>query len=182
MVVKSKLPKWATLDRRTYLVALFTRCGGFCIFGHKNCLIPHHHYELFIDDLIAEWKASDREESLALWKAEQRAFHSLGEKNYPLRGQFSAISQAIYADHQPLYYIQDLGVSGLTFKPFAKVRIASSYLRLYVELRVDLGEALKGISKARYRKAIRYGKRLPTLAEQNVARVVGEAVKDYLAH
>lgn len=178
MANNSKLPLWATPERKTHLIALFNRSGGFCVFGHKNCLIPEHHYEVFIEDLIADWKADDREQRLADWIAEQRRIHSLGEKTYPLRGQFSAISQSIYGDSQPLYFIQGIGVSGLTLKPFAKVRISSSYMRLYV----DLGDTLKQVSKSRRRKAVRYGKPLPQHVANNVSTLVGKAVRDYIAH
>ena len=135
-------------------------------------------YDLKAEQLISNWIADDREQRQAQRLVEQRALHSLGERSYPLRGTFSNISQAIYADKQPLYYIEGLGVSGLTMKPFAKVRISSSYMRLFI----DLGDTLRGVSKARRRKAIRYGKPLPTNIEANIALIVGEAVKDYIAH
>lgn len=146
--------------------------------GHKNCQFPAHHYEIFIEDLIADWIASDREQRQADWIVEQRAIHSLGEKPYPLRGQFSAIAKTIYGDSQPLYWVESLGISGLTLTPFAEVRISSSYLRLYI----DLGNALRQVSKSRRRKAIRYGKPLPQHIEANISQIVSEAVKHYLAH
>ena len=178
MAVISNLPKWATPDRRKHLVALFENSGGFCVFGHNKCLIPEHHYHIYIEDLIADWKADDREQALTEWEAEQRAIHSLGELRYPLLGRFNAISREIYGGSQPLFYIQDLGISGLTLKPFAKVRLSSSYETLYVELR----NALWRVSKARRRKAIRYHKPLPKEVEEDVFRIVKEAVRDYLAH
>ena len=178
MAVKARLPKWATLDRREYLVDLFKRSRGFCVFGHKNCLIPEHHFELFIESVIANWKTDDREQRLAEWEAECRIIHSLGERRYPLVGRFNAISRTIFADNQPLYYIQGYAISGLTFKPFAKVRVASSYMRLYV----DLGDALTRVGKVKRRKAIRYGKPLPLLIENKVNKIVSEAVRDFLAH
>ncbi len=178
MANDSHLPKWATPDRQNHLVALFKRCGGFCVFGHKNCLIRSHHYEFFVDELVADWKALDREQRLAIEFAEQIALHRLGEKRYPLRGQFSSISQVIYGDRQPLYFVESLGISGLTLKPFAKVRISSSYMRLFI----DLGNALKPVGKVKRRKAIRYGKPLPADIEKNVSRIVAKAVTHYIAH
>lgn len=178
MAVNTKLPKWSTPDRRQKLIDLFTHSGGFCVFGHKKCLIPEHHYELFIDDLIADWKQADREQRQAEWLATLKAIHSLGERKYPLRGQFSAISREIWGDSQPLFYIEHLGMSGITLKPFAKVRLSSSYIRLYV----DLGDNLKRVSKSKRRKAIRYGKPLPKQIEERVSVIVREAVSDYLYH
>ncbi len=174
----STLPKWATPDRQKQLVSIFVRSGGFCVFGHKGCLIPSDHYELFIDDLIADWKGFDREQRLAEWQAELKAIHSLGENRYPLRGQFNAISKDIWGSNQPLFYVEDLGINGLILKPFAKVRVSSSYMRLYV----DLGDALKSVSKSRRRKAIRYHKPLPKEVDQKVIGIVKQAVRDYLAH
>ena len=150
-------PKWATPDRQAHLVSLFLRSKGFCVYGHKPCLMPEHHYEVFIEHLIADWKADDREQRQAEWQAEQRQLHSLGERRYPLHGQFSAIGKDVFYATQPQYYLLGLAISGITFKPFAKIRLASSFVHLHI----DLGNTLKGVSKAKRRKAIRYGKALP---------------------
>ena len=178
MATTQTLPKWATLDRRNILVQLFLDSGGFCVYGHKKCLIPEHHYQLYSEFLIADWKQLDKEQSQADWEAERKALHSLGERSYPIRGQFSAVSRDIYAENQPLYYLEGQAVSGLTLTPFVRVRIASSYIRLYV----DLGEALRQVSKSKRRKAIRYGKPLPQTTRVAIMRKVMEAVKDYHTH
>ena len=178
MATTQTLPKWATLDRRNFLVQLFLSSGGFCVYGHKKCLIPEHHYYLYSELLIKDWKHLDRELSNALWQAERKALHQLGERSYPVRGQFSAISRDIYAGNQPLYYLEGQAVSGITLTPFVRVRLASSYIRLYV----DLGEALRQVSKSQRRKAIRYGKALPKSVERAISSKVLEAVKDYYSH
>ena len=178
MVTTQTLPKWSTLDGRNFLVQLFLSSGGFCVYGHKKCLIPEHHYYLHSELLIKDWKLVDKEQSQADWEAERKALHSLGERTYPVRGQFSAISRDIYASSQPLYYLEGQAVSGVTLMPFVRARIASSYMRLYV----DLGEALRQVSKSQRRKAIRYGKPLPPTTRQAIMRKVMEAVKDYLSH
>jgi len=178
MTNSESLPKWATLDRRNVLVQLFLSSGGFCVYGHKKCLIPEHHYYLYSECLIKDWKHLDKEQSQAEWEAERKALHSLGGRSYPIRGQFSAVSRDIYAENQPLYYLEGQAVSGITLKPFVRVRIASSYIRLYV----DLGEALRQVSKSQRRKAIRYGKPLPPTTRVAIMRKVMEAVKDYHSH
>ena len=178
MATTQTLPKWSTPDRRNFLVQLFLSSGGFCVYGHKKCQIPEHHYSLYSELLIKDWKHLDRELDNALWQAERKALHSLGERSYPARGQFSAISKDIYAGNQPLYYLEGQAVSGVTFKPFVRVRLASSYIRLYV----DLGEALRQVSKSQRRKAIRYGKPLPPTTRQAIMRKVLEAVRDYYSH
>ncbi len=167
-------PKWSTPNRQVLLVKLFLDSGGFCVAGHQNCPIPEHHYEVYIEHIIEDWKAEDREN----WKLERKAIHSLGERSYPIRGRFSAISRDIFFDKQPLFYLEALGMSGLTLQPFAKVKIASSYFHLYI----DLGDSLKATSKNKRRKAIRYGKPLPKEAEARVTELVTLAVKDYLNH
>lgn len=173
MARRSQSPKWLTPDRKTHLIALFTRSQGFCVFGHKPCPIPEHHYETFIEDLIAYWVADDRAQRNAEWQAERRAIHSLGERREPLRGRFNAIGKDIFFAEQPQYYLLGLGISGLTFKPFAKVRIASSFVNLYI----DLGDSLKEVSKSQRRKALRYGK-----VSDDVRVSINKAVRHYLDH
>ena len=171
-------PNWATPNRQTHLVRLFLRSNGFCVFGHKPCPIPEHHYEVFIEHLIADWKADDREQRQAEWQAEQRQLHSLGERRYPLHGQFSAIGKDIFYARQHQYYLLGLAINGLTFRPFAKVRLASSFVHLYI----DLGDTLKGVSKTKRRKAIRYGKALPDEIQRQINELCSLAVRHYLEH
>ncbi len=178
MAITQTLPKWATLDRRNYLVELFLSSGGFCVYGHKKCLIERHHYSIYSELIIQNWKQSDREDFTALWRAERQLLHSTGERTRPPRGQFSATSRDIYAEQQPLYFLDGQSISGLTFTPFVRVRIASSYIRLYV----DLGDILRQVSKSKRRKAIRYGKPLPPSVKQEISQKVLLAVKDYHTH
>ncbi len=167
-------PKWSTPSRQALLVKLFLDSGGFCVLGHKNCLIPSHHYEVYIETLIEDWKEEDK----LAWKEESKALHSLGERRYPITGRFNNISKDIFFDKQPLYYVEALGISGVKLQPFAKVKLSSSYLRLYV----DLGDSLRSISKNKRRKAIRYGKALPQEVEAMVSKLVTLAVRDYMNH
>jgi hypothetical protein len=169
-------PKWATPHRKAQLVNLFLRSGGFCVFGHRPCPNPNHHYQLYIEGLIGDWVADDRAQAEAEWRALERAMHGLAERK-PERGQFNATAKDAYYAQQPQYYLDGLGVSGLTFRAFAKVRLASSY----VNLLVDIAGPLKGASKARRRKAIRYGKALPAEVQEKVDQVCGRAVRHYLA-
>jgi len=171
-------PKWSTPDRQVLLVKLFLDSGGFCIYGHKACSIPSHHYEVYIESLIDNWKADDREQARLDWLEESKVIHSLGERRYPITGRWNNISMDIFYDKQPLFYLEGLGISGLKLQPFAKVRLAGSYMRLYI----DLGTSLRGISKNKRRKAIRYGKELPKSIQERIAEKVSLAVRDYLNH
>ena len=171
-----KGPKWATPSRKAQLVNLFLRSGGFCVYGERPCPHPdHHHFEPYTDGLIAEWQADDRAQRQAEWQALERAMHGLAERG-PLRGRFSAIAKEVFYARQPPYYLLGLGVSGLTFKPFALVRLASSYVNLFV----DIAGALKGASKNRRRKAIRHGKPLPQTLAEAVDEACKKAVRDWL--
>lgn len=165
------VPKWATTDRKAILVKLFLDSGGFCIYGHRDCAIPAHHYEVAIEAIIDDWQEDDR----WAWKAERKAIHSLGEPRYR-EGRFGSISRDIFYGQQPLYYLEALGVSGVTLTPFAKIKLGSSFMRLYV----DLGDSLRGASKNQRRKAIRYGRALPKVIDERIATTIREAVRDYL--
>ena len=170
-------PKWARPRRQAHLVNLFLRSGGFCVFGEWPCSCPEaHHYDPFAEAVIADWKADDRAEKSAEWRRLEREMHGLSERG-PIRGRFSSVGRDIFFGQQPEYYFDGLGVSGLTFRPFAKVRLASSYVNLFV----DIGDALRGLSKAKRRKAIRYGK-LPKAVAETVDEACNRAVRHYLAH
>lgn len=171
-------PKWSTPERQGHLVSLFRRSRGFCVYGHERCQIPAHHYVVFIENLIYYWKADDREQRQAEHKAEQRRMHSLGERRYPLHGQFNAIGKDIFFNNQPQFYFLGLGISGLKFQPFAKIRLASSF----VQLHVDIDNTLKMASKSQRRKAIRYGKALPEGVQSQINEKCNLAVKHYLEH
>lgn len=135
-------------------------------------------YELKSETAIKDWKADDRQQDTAEWQEERKRLHSLAERRFPLRGQFSSIAKDIFFARQPLFYLLGLGVSGLTFKPFARVRLASSYVHLFV----DLGDTLQGVSKSKRRKAIRYGKPLPVELQGEIAQVCKLAIFHYLEH
>ena len=169
-------PKWVNPTRQAHLVSLFVRSRGFCIYGEQNCIIPEHHYEVFIESLINDWKADDRETNRLEWKNERKIMHALNEKTLPMRGRFNGVSSDIWHDSQPIYYLESMGMDCLKLKPFAKVKLSSSYQHLYV----DLGDSLRNVSKNRKRKAIRYNKPLPQSANAIVSQLIIEAVKDYL--
>jgi hypothetical protein len=132
-------------------------------------------YDFKTESIIKDWIADTREQSLEDWKAEQKALHRTNDRILPLRGQFSGVARDIFHDNQPLYYLEAMGISGLTFKPFAKLRLASSYIRLHV----DLEDVLKPMSKSKKRKAIRYGK-IPSNITNRIQVLCWQAVKHYL--
>ncbi len=132
-------------------------------------------YDRISEAQIAYWRADDRDCKTHERAKISRALHSLGELG-KLRGTFSAISRTIYHDKQPVFYVEGLGVNGLTFKPFAKVRIAGSQTVIYVEL----GETLAGLSKNRRRKAVRHGKPLEAVIMAEIDTVCGRVIRQVL--
>ena len=171
------MPNWSTPIRRDKLVELFERSRGFCVYGENPCTNPElHHYENYIIGLIKDWIADDREARAYINKVMRSQLHRIPELG-SLRGQFNFVSRDIFHDSQPQYYLEALGVSGLTFKPFAKVRIASGYTRLYI----DISEPLRGVSKNRRRKAIKYGHSLPVDIQKQVEAICNRAIAHYLS-
>jgi len=168
------MPKWATPDRQLHLAQVLLDYLDD-LAGWKVDLatgeIYHPNLEAKLNTIIANWVAEDRARRQAEWEAERKALHSLAERRYPLRGQFSTISKDIFYAEQPQFYIDGIGISGLTFRPFAKIRMASSYMRLHI----DLSDSLKNTSKNARRKALRYG-RLTDSARERIKL----AVRHYL--
>ena len=78
---------------------------------------------------------------------------------------------------QPPYCLVGMGIDTRTFRPVAKVRIASTEVYLFV----DVGEAMQGISKSARRKAARYGKALPVEVAARIDKLIRRAVADYMA-
>ena len=134
-------------------------------------------YDSEVKRIMSYWKLDDREAKQALWEAERKAIHALNEKPYH-NGRFGSVSSVIWHESQPLYYIDGLGMNGLTCKPFVKVKLSSSYTHLYI----DLGESLRKVSKHSKRKAIRYGKPLPNQVSEIVSSKANDAVLHYLNH
>ncbi|GAJ17653.1 unnamed protein product, partial [marine sediment metagenome] len=143
-----------------------------------NQTVKSRLYDYITELVIDGWKADDREAKSLEYRLESITLHGLAEPTKPLRGQFSAISKDIWQSSQPLFYIENMAISGITLKPFVKVRLASSYMHLHV----NLGDTLRGVSKNKKRKAIRYGKPLPQTIEETIISLVNKAVTDYLAH
>ena len=169
-------PKWASPERQAHLIRLFIRSGGFCVFGESPCAHPElHHYEYFTDALVKDWIRDDREARAYMLKLQRMALHRMNEQG-AIRGRFNSVSRNIFFDAQPRFYMEAIGISGLTFRPFAKVRLASSFTRLHV----DISEPMKKVSKNRRRKAVRYSKALPVQTQTKVDSLCSKAVRDYL--
>jgi hypothetical protein len=134
-------------------------------------------YESKSDTAIKNWIVDDRERKQLDWLAERKAIHALNEKPYH-NGRFGSVSSVIWHESQPIYYLECIGMNGLTLQPFAKVKMAGSYFHLYV----DLGDILRKVSKNRKRKAIRYNKPLGDSIQSQVNDLIMNSVQHYLNH
>jgi len=173
-------PKWAKPSRQLHLAAIlldYLQDKGWKV-DLMSGEYYHPDYEARIKRIIANWASDDRAQSLAEWREERKRLHSLGERRYPIRGQFNNISQDIFYGNQPLYYLDGIGVSGVTLKPFAKVRVASGYINLYI----DISQNLKGLSRNKRHKITRYGKPMPPEYKRQIDRACELAVRHYLNH
>jgi len=124
--------------------------------------------------LIKNWVNEDRLDRLALLKVEDIANHRTNDRTYPLHGKFSGIAKDVYYDSQPEYFIESMGVSGLNFQPFAKVRLASSPVRLFVTLE----DMLRPLSKNQRHKALRYH-RIASSLEARIDYACLQAIKQF---
>jgi len=177
--MEKESPMWAKPSRLACLARLlqaYIGKGGWQV-DLLTGEVYHPEYEARIQALIQDWAIDDRAEREAAWQAERKAMHALNERGR-VRGQFNATGKDAFYAVQPTFYLDGLGISGLTFKPFAKVRVSSSFVNLHV----DLGHTLRRLSKNGRRKAIRYGKALPQELQAEVDELCRQAVRHYQAH
>ena len=126
--------------------------------------------KIHLEGLIDQWKAEDRAKAQALWKRELQLMHQAPDhKGWGRR--YDPVSREQFLLSQPPYYLEGVGLSGLTFKRVAKIKLPSTNLRLFV----DVAKA-KVQSKNQRRKARRYGQ---VTANETLDEVCNLAVKDF---
>ncbi len=84
------------------------------------------------EDFIAEWKADDRTARSELARREAADLHHMPD-NRGWGRRFDPVDKDLFFARQPSYYPEGIGISGLTFHRVAKVRVASSPIRLFVD-------------------------------------------------
>jgi hypothetical protein len=165
----ARFPNWATPIRRLILARLATQYldkPGWRL-DLETGEVFHPEFSRKAEELIEYWKADDRETRRLERELERLELHFVNER----RPRRSIFDKEVFYSTQPLYYLEGFGVSALDFKPIAKVRLASSSLRLFI----DLSDALRPLSKNARRKALRHGK----LGER-VSEAISRAVKRHL--
>jgi hypothetical protein len=159
---------------------VYTQAYGVALVKGKDRVFqyrPNTLYEQRVNEVVRDWVKDDCEARAYLQKLEARGLHSFTSESGGLRGTFNAISRTIYCDSQPMFQILGLGVNALTFKPFAKVRVAGSMVALHI----DISDALKPLSKCKRRKVVRYGKPMPPEMMALISEESSKAVRHYLA-
>ena len=164
-----QFPLWATPERRTYLVEMFQKSRGFCVYGEgQDCMairairfnpskpVPkrfrQHLYEFHSEWLIEYWKEDDRDMRAYLWKLERKHLHALPPITH--RGQFDSIRRDEFLAERPVFRIVGIGVSAFTQRRIAQVEIPDLHTTIWVDLS---GVALK-TSKNKLRKLARYNR------------------------
>jgi len=147
-------PQWATPQRRNLLIELFQHSKlvwlspdspvkGFCMDSQCSkasadnpapyCQECPRFFQNYIEPLIKDWVDDDRGERAELWRKEQREMHRLNERRWK-KCQFDAVARDVFLQQQPDYYLEGVGISGLTFTRIAKVRVPSMPVRLFVDV------------------------------------------------
>ena len=182
-------PRWATAVRRARLVELWHRYGNRCLQGHRTCPDPTHYvlvdaqgrtqllrlYDVKSEGAVRYWLSDDAAQRMAEWRAERERLHH--DQRRFRQGEFDSLRRQIYKESQPPYRLVALTVDSLTFRPVALVKVSSTIVSLFVNLKEPMG----AMSKSARRKARRYGKPLPEEAARKAEKAIAAAVQDWWA-
>ena len=91
-----------------------------------------HLYQQLSEQLISDWKEADRiVKAEAARQESAELHHAFDDKGWSTR--FDPAAKDVFFAQQPAYYLEGMGVSGLTFHKIAKIRVSSSPTRLFVD-------------------------------------------------
>ena len=133
----------------------------------------YHISSWVIQELMAFWKAYDREERERLWKREQRRLHAAPQ--LWKRGEFDSIRREQYLADRPVWRIVSIGLSAFTFKRVAQVEIPGLKKVIFVDLTGIKLEGAKSKKLARYKRGA-----LPKGLVEQVDSRVAQAVARFL--
>ncbi|MFA5186774.1 MAG: hypothetical protein WC551_09880 [Patescibacteria group bacterium] len=97
------------------------------------CYYCEHHYHNDTNKLIREWQEDDRAERAEELRLEQAQLHQMPDLTGWKR-RFDPITHEQFMLDRSPYYPEGFGISTLTFKRVARIRIPSAYTRLHVDL------------------------------------------------
>ena len=189
-------PQWATPQRRALLVELFQRSTlvwlspdspirGFCMDSQCSmsadnpvpfCQGCPRFFQNYIEPVIKGWIAEDKVEQVALWQQEQRRLHHMTDERGWRNQRFDPVAKDVFFQQQPPYYLEGVGISGLTFTRIAKVRVPSTPVRLFVD--VASSKRLKKLGQ-NARKRLRRRPALLLQEDRTIDQLCRAAVKDF---
>lgn len=135
-------------------------------------LVDRYHISSWaIQELMAFWKAYDREERERLWRLERRRLHATPQLHK--RGEFDSIRREQHLANRPVWRIVGIGVGAFTQHRVAQVEIPGLKKTIFVDLS---GIKLEG-SKSKLPKLARYNRgALPKGLVEKVEQRVAQAV------
>ncbi|MDD5093212.1 MAG: hypothetical protein PHV74_02385 [Dehalococcoidia bacterium] len=136
------------------------------------CYCCEHHYRNNTNKLISEWQEDDRAERAEQLRLEQEQLHWIPDRTGWKR-RFDPITREQFMVDRSPYYPEGFGISTLTFKRVARIRIPSAYTRLHVDL------PSRKLSRNKRKKLRRA--QIKTDGEM-VNRLCQSAVDDYWTH
>ena len=190
-------PQWATPQRRALLVELFQHSRlvwlspdspirGFCMDGQCSKVSPanpapycqecERFFQNYIEPIIKGWIADDKVGQTALWRQEQRRLHHMTDERGWRNQLFDPVAKDVFFQQQPPYYLEGVGISGLTFTRIAKVRVSSTPVRLFVDV-AESKQPKKLGQNARKRLRRRAG--LLMEEDRTIDQLCSAAVKDF---
>ena len=132
-------------------------------------------FQNYIEPVIKFWIAEDKVKQAELWRREQLLLHHAPDRRGWRNQRFDPVAKDVFFQQQLPYYLEAIGISGLTFTRIAKVRVPSTNVRLFVDV------AKSKISKNARHKAKRYGKGIGLLIEESrtVDQLCSAAVNNF---
>jgi len=132
-------------------------------------------FQNYIEPVIKGWIAEDKVEQVALWQQEQRRLHYAPDERGWHNQQFDPVAKDVFFQQQPPYYLEGVGISGLTFTRIAKVRVPSTPVRLFVD--VATSKRLKKLGQNARKRLRRRGLLLEE--DRIIDQLCSAAVKDF---
>ena len=156
-----RLPGWSTPERREQLVALWEKWSPVSL----------EKYFQLETDFIEAWIAEDRDTRQALWELEEERIHHAD--GYRFGGDFDPVQRDEFMRQRPSYYLEGIGVSSVTMRQTAKIRVPSTNIYLFV----DVSAATNKLGKNARKRLKRQGREIPA----DVHEICQRAIKSWWA-
>ncbi len=173
---RSKLV-WLSPDSPIRGFCMDSQCGKVSEDNPDPCCAGcSRFFQNYIEPVIKGWIAEDKVEQVALWRQEQRRLHHMTDERGWRNQRFDPVARDVFFQQQPPYYLEGVGISGLTFTRIAKVRVPSTPVRLFVD--VASSKRLKKLGQ-NARKRLRRRPALLLEEDRVIDQLCRAAVKDF---